>query len=185
MQYQVIYADPPWQYDFSKSNNRTIENHYKTMSLEEIKKLKIPIAKNAVCFMWTTTPKLEDSFEVLNAWGFKYRSCMVWDKKNIGMGYWFRGQHELLLVGVKGSFSPPKPELRISSVFREKKTDHSVKPIKIRLLISKWYPDYNKLELFARDHVEGWDVFGNETPETCQQFLVVNNNQQQTWSDFS
>lgn len=171
--YEIIYADPPWQYEFQESKSRMIENHYQTMPIEEIKSLSVPSTKNAVCFMWVTTPKLKEGIETLEAWGFTYRSCLVWDKKTIGTGYWFRGQHEILMVGVKGNFSPPRPEYRVSSVFREQKTEHSKKPIKIRVLISKWYPTKSKLELFSRDHVDGWDVWGNEIPDTRQKELNV------------
>ena len=87
---------------------------------------------------------------------------MIWDKEIIGMGYWFRGQHELLLVGVKGRFSPPDQGLRISSVYNEKRGRHSKKPNGIRDLISEWFPNAKKIELFARKKCNGWDVWGNE-----------------------
>ena len=78
------------------------------------------------------------------------------------MGYWFRGQHELLLVGVKGKFSPPEQSLRTSSVYQFKRGKHSKKPDEIRNLISDWFPDANKLEMFCRTPSKGWAVFGNE-----------------------
>jgi len=168
--FQIILADPPWRYDFSKDNSDKIEKHYPTMSLEEIKSLKIPVAKNAVLYLWATAPKLIEALEVMKNWGFTYKTNMVWDKEWIGMGYWFRGQHELLLVGVKGKFSPPKDN-RVSSVLREKRTIHSKKPDVIRRWINLWYPDYSKIELFARPFKDrlfangsltGWYVWGNE-----------------------
>ena len=168
--FQIILADPPWRYDFSKDNSDKIEKHYPTMSLEEIKSLKIPVAKNAVLYLWATAPKLIEALEVMKNWGFTYKTNMVWDKEWIGMGYWFRGQHELLLVGVKGKFSPPKDN-RVSSVLREKRTIHSKKPDAIRRWINLWYPDYSKIELFARPFKDrlfvdgsltGWYVWGNE-----------------------
>lgn len=107
--YQVIYADPPWRYEHAISKSREIENQYPTMLLKDIKALDIPAEKNSVLFMWTTAPKVAEALEVLLAWGFKYRTCAIWDKQCIGMGYWFRTQHEVLLVGVKGTFSPPPP----------------------------------------------------------------------------
>jgi N6-adenosine-specific RNA methylase IME4 len=171
MSYQVIYADPPWRYEHPISNSRRIENQYDTMSLEAIKQMQIPADNNSVLFMWTTAPKLKEAFEVLESWGFNYRTCLVWDKLSIGMGYWFRNQHELLLVAVKGNFSPPDAKMRISSVFKLKKAEHSEKPAKIRALISSWYPSQTKLELFAREHIEGWDCFGNEVPLTTQKLL--------------
>ena len=104
-EYDVIMSDPPWRYDFSNTDNRKIENHYPTMTLEEIKALKVPSANNSVCYMWATAPKLLEALDVLSAWGFTYKSQMAWDKEIMGMGYWFRGQHELLLVGTKGKFT--------------------------------------------------------------------------------
>lgn len=162
--YQIIYADPPWRYDFSKDNADKIEVHYPTMELKDIKDLvyKLPIDENAVLYLWATAPKLIEALEVMKAWGFTYKTQAVWDKTWIGMGYWFRGQHEILLVGVKGKFSPPKSTERESSIYREKKGKHSEKPTYFRNLISKQFSTQNKLELFARQKTEGWDVWGNE-----------------------
>jgi N6-adenosine-specific RNA methylase IME4 len=87
---------------------------------------------------------------------------LAWDKEIIGLGYWFRNQHELLLVGSKGRFSSPQPTLRVSSVLRERRREHSQKPGVIRQWISEWYPTQAKLELFAREKTEGWDCWGNE-----------------------
>lgn len=165
--YSIILADPPWKYDFSKDNSDKIETHYPPMSLSEICKLNIPSDDNAVLYLWATAPKLLEALAVMKAWGFTYKTNAVWDKGWIGMGYWFRGQHELLLVGTKGKFSPPKQEDRISSVLRVKKAGHSDKPDHIKIMIEKWYPDVKKLELFARNHTplienKQWDVWGNE-----------------------
>lgn len=106
--YQVIYADPPWRYRHCSSKSRKIENQYPTMQINDIKSLKVPADDNCILYLWATAPKLNEAIEVMSSWGFDYRTCMVWDKEIIGMGYWFRGQHELLLVGVKGKMSPPK-----------------------------------------------------------------------------
>jgi len=160
--YQVIYADPPWRYNFSKSKSRQIENQYQTMTLEDIKSLDVPTDKNCVLYLWATAPKLLEALEVMRAWGFKYKTQAIWDKKIIGMGYWFRGQHEILLVGTKGNFSPPPQNGRVSSVIVEKRTRHSKKPDKVRDLISSWFPNALKIELFARQSSEGWDVWGDE-----------------------
>jgi len=160
--YTIIYADPPWNYRHCASNSRRIENKYPTMPLDEIKNLPIPASDNCVLYLWATAPKLLEAMDVLIAWGFDYRTCAVWDKEIIGMGYWFRGQHELLLVGVKGKFSPPPQTLRVSSVIKEKRTKHSKKPDKVRDLIKKWYPNKSRLEMFAREKHKGWDVWGNE-----------------------
>lgn len=164
MNYDVILADPPWRYSFSSSPTRKIENQYPTMTVPEIKALgpKLPIADDAVLFLWATAPKLLEALEVMEAWGFKYRTQAVWDKGIIGMGYWFRGQHELLLVGVRGHVSPPKPVARISSVIRSRRTEHSKKPPQVHEWIERAFPESQKLELFAREAREGWAVWGDE-----------------------
>jgi len=160
--YQIILADPAWSYRHCASKSRQIENQYPTMELEDIKRLKIPTEANALLYLWATAPKLQEAMEVMTAWGFDYRTCMIWDKEIIGMGYWFRGQHELLLVGVKGKFSPPSQTLRKSSVLRVRRGQHSRKPDQIRYWINEWYPDCSKLEMFAREKFQGFDSWGNE-----------------------
>ncbi len=164
--FDVVYADPPWKYSFSKSNSRKIENQYPTMTTTEICNLKIPTAENAVLYLWATAPKLLEALKVMEAWGFKYKTQAVWDKGKIGMGYWFRGQHELLLVGVKGKFSPPEQSKRTSSVYKFVRGKHSKKPVEIRDLIKDWFPCANRLEMFCREPADGWSVFGNEAHGT-------------------
>lgn len=168
MQYEVIYADPPWRYSFSKSRSRRIENQYPTMSTDGIGALSVPAAKNCVLFLWATAPKLADALEVMAAWGFQYKTHMVWVKTSIGMGYWFRGQHELLLVGTKGQAKPPLPEQRIPSVFTCARGKHSCKPRWIRDWIARTFPEARRIELCARERVEGWDAWGNEVPAEAQ-----------------
>jgi len=116
--YSIIYCDPPWRYDFSETTSRKIEEKYPTMDLKDLKKIKLPCNGDAVIFMWATAPKLREALELMEAWDFDYKTHAIWDKEKIGMGYWFRGQHELLMVGVKGEFSPPSQKHRVSSVFR-------------------------------------------------------------------
>jgi N6-adenosine-specific RNA methylase IME4 len=166
--YEIIYADPPWRYEHAISDSRRIENQYPTMDLEEIKRIEVPSADDCVLFLWATAPKLEESLEVLNAWGFRYRTHLIWDKKVIGMGYWFRSQHEILLVGTKGNISPPIATMRISSIFVEKRREHSQKPDSIRKLIEKWYPEKAKLEMFCRQRHNGWNTQGNQLSKDVQ-----------------
>jgi N6-adenosine-specific RNA methylase IME4 len=160
--FDLVLADPPWEYDFAETENRAIENHYPTMKLKEIKSLKVPISDNAVLFLWATAPKLLEALEVMKSWNFVYKTNAVWDKEIIGSGYWFRGQHELLLVGVRGNYSPPFPENRFSSVIRSKRTKHSKKPEIVYEILEKMFPDSKKLELFAREKRKGWTAWGNE-----------------------
>jgi N6-adenosine-specific RNA methylase IME4 len=160
--YNVIYADPPWKYEFSETHKREIENQYPTMGLEEIIALQLPIEENAVLLLWTTAPKLEESLQVLNAWGFTYRTCAIWDKEKLGMGYWFRIQHEILLVGIKGEFRAPEPEDRIPSIIRAAREEHSKKPEIMYKIIEKMFPNKKYLEVFSRSNHHGWVTWGNQ-----------------------
>ena len=160
--YHIIYADPPWRYSFSNTKNRKIENHYDTMTLEDIKNIDVPSDKNCILYLWATAPKLLEALSVMESWGFTYKTQAIWDKEIIGMGYWWRGQHEILMVGVKGKMSPPLQCNRESSIYREKRTRHSKKPQHYKDFIELSFPFLDKLEMFSREKTEGWDVWGNE-----------------------
>lgn len=162
--YQVIYADPPWRYDHAVSESREIENQYPTMTLEEIEGLPVGglCADGCVLFMWATSPKLAEAMGVISAWGFTYRTCAVWDKMVIGMGYYFRQQHELLLVSTKGKPGAPCVSARRSSVIQEKRGKHSAKPLMVYGMIESMYPDAPRIELFSRVQRRGWDAWGNQ-----------------------
>jgi N6-adenosine-specific RNA methylase IME4 len=163
--YPVIYADPPWRYDYSATDSRQIENQYPTMSIEEICELPVGdiATDDCVLFMWATSPKLAESMEVIKSWGFTYKTCAVWDKKKIGMGYYFRQQHELLLVATRGNIPPPPVAARVSSVISESRSEHSKKPECFYDIIEAMYPDLQKIELFCRSPHEGWSVWGNQS----------------------
>lgn len=162
--FPVIYADPPWLYEHTKTDNRKIENHYPTMPLEKICALPVETIStpDAILFMWTTSPKLAESIEVISAWGFIYRTCAVWIKDKIGMGYYFRQRHELLLVAIRGEFPTPPEKARPDSVISAPRGKHSEKPDCIYEIINTMYPDLPKIELFSRNAYPGWKVWGNQ-----------------------
>jgi N6-adenosine-specific RNA methylase IME4 len=160
--FPVLYADPPWRYEYSESSTREVENNYPTMSLDEIKALNVPACDDAVLFLWATSPKLEEALEVLNAWGFAYRTCMVWAKDKIGMGYYARQRHELLLIGKRGNLPVPDPEDRPDSVVMAPRTEHSEKPEVFYEIIERMYPTQERVELFARHERNGWAAWGNQ-----------------------
>ena len=164
-QYQCIFADPPWRYDFSESSTREIENQYPTMPIEEICALPISDLAHDDCvlFLWATSPKLPEALATIKAWGFVYKTCAIWDKEIIGMGYYFRQRHELLLVATKGRISAPDPSARPPSIFCERRGKHSSKPEIAYLIIEKMYPELQKVELFSRSPRIGWTAWGNET----------------------
>ena len=164
VKYPVIYCDPPWRYDHSKSDTRKIENHYPTMSIDEICSLHVEelSTPDAVLFMWATNPKLREALAAVSAWGFTYKTNMCWDKGKIGMGYYARQQHELLLIATRGAPPTPEPKNRPPSVIRAKRSEHSKKPAEVYSIIEAMYPEYKKIELFSRNRREGWAAWGNQ-----------------------
>jgi len=166
--FDVILSDPPWRYDFSKSKSRAIESHYQTMELEEICNLDIPAAKNAILYLWATAPKLIEALKVMAAWGFSYKSNMVWVKPTMGMGYHSIGKHELLLIGTKGKMSPPGAQSRYQSVINASKGEHSKKPDLVYDIIEEAYPptEHKLLELFVRNRRLARTSWGNELCES-------------------
>ena len=162
--YNVIYADPPWKYDFGFDIHGAADRHYHTMTIEEL--CELPIADlsedNAVLFMWVTSPKLFDAKKVIDAWGFDYKTSFIWDKVKHVMGHYNSVRHEILLVCVRGSFPKQNNTLHDSVISIERTDEHSEKPEYFRKLIEEMYPNSKKIELFARKKSEGWDAWGNE-----------------------
>jgi len=174
--YQIIYADPAWSYDTNSApavkrpclergeKPHSVNHYYETMTTKDIQELPVNeiTDKNAVLFLWATNPLLPEAIETMKRWGFKYKTCLTWHKLRCkGMGYWFRGHTEHLLLGVKGNLKAFRSlEHNIKSLPVEK---HSKKPNYYRELIESVTKDFtNKLEMFAREKQEGWDVWGNE-----------------------
>lgn len=165
--YAVLYADPPWRYEHPVSTSRAIENQYPTMTLGELLDLQPPAAPDSVLFMWATSPKLADALTLMSAWGFEYRTCMVWVKDRIGMGYYARQQHELLLIGRRGKLGVPREPARPASVIYAPRARHSEKPKQVYGVIEAMYPDATRIEMFARSARPDWDAWGNEAPEAA------------------
>ncbi len=170
--YNVIYADPPWEYD-NTGVHGAADRHYPTMPLEDISSLldaqRIAVADNAVLFLWATNPFLQDAFYVINSWGFEYKTNMVWVKTDLvkpGSGFYVRGRHELLLICTRGSFTPLDAHISppIGSVISASIGNHSSKPDDFYGVIERLYPDCNYLELFARRQRDGWKGWGYDSP---------------------
>jgi N6-adenosine-specific RNA methylase IME4 len=160
--FELIYADPPWQLGNPDGVNAP-ENHYPTMPLIQIKELQPPAADDAVLFLWTVNCLLPQALEVIQAWGFSYKSNLVWIKPSIGLGYWTRNRHELLLFGTRGRIEVPESDQRPDSVIEADRRRHSQKPDQVYQLIEQAHPHLSKLELFARGvDRPGWQAWGNE-----------------------
>ncbi len=176
--YGVIYADPPWRFELwaESGKDRVADNHYPTMTTEAIKTLSLPAAHNCVLFLWATVPMLPQAIEVMAAWGFVYKSLVIWDKEQEGTGYWLRNRIELLLIGTRGNVPAPTPGEQPPQVIVAPRGRHSEKPTIFAETIERLFPHVPKVELFARTARNGWDVWGNEAPPS----MVVTIQQQKS-----
>lgn len=176
--YNVIYADPPWAYRAwsKKGNGRSAEHHYSTMSLDDIKSLPVEklADKDCALFMWITFPLLREAWDVVESWGFTYKSvAFVWVKQNKktpslfwGMGYWTRANAELCIIATKGS--PKRQSKAVHQIIISPIEQHSKKPDITRDRIVELMGDVPRIELFARQKTDGWDVWGNEAPDSIE-----------------
>ena len=170
--YSIIYADPPWHYRTysKKGKGRSADSHYPTMDIEDIKALPIReiAAKDCALFMWLTFPCMKEALEVIQAWGFEYKTvAFVWIKQNRksdslfwGMGYWTRANAELCVLATKGH--PKRANTGVHQVIVTHIEEHSKKPNEARERIVRLMGALPRIELFARQRPEGWDVWGNE-----------------------
>ena len=170
--YSVIYADPPWQYRTysKKGQGRSAESHYPTMSIDDIKALPVKelAEKDCALFMWITFPCLQEALQVLEAWGFSYKTvAFVWIKQNRvsdslfwGMGYWTRSNAEICLLATKGK--PKRQSAGVHQFIISPIEQHSKKPDEARDKILALMGDLPRVELFARQKTPGWDAWGNE-----------------------
>ena len=165
--YRVIYADPPWQYDLEQTspNLGGAIKHYNSMSIEDLCALPInDIAdKDAVLFLWITSPKLNLFLQLMEAWGFEYKTSFVWDKVKHNMGHYNSVRHEFLLIGGRGKSTPDLKRLYDSVITIERSEKHSEKPVEFFNIIDDLYQYGSRIELFARQaKKENWYFWGNE-----------------------
>ena len=184
--YQVIYADPPWdyggkmQYDKTtiKSENEGFKREiflssasfkYPTLKLKELMLLDVNgiATEDCILFMWTTGPQLENAVKLGNAWGFEYKTvAFVWDKMVHNPGRYTLSQTEFVLAFKKGRFPTPRGARNVRQLVTVHRGEHSEKPIQVIDGITKMFPQQNKIELFARNNYVGWDNWGLETPSS-------------------
>lgn len=160
--FDVIAIDPPWNYGTQfNASGRRVANPYPEMTQEELKKIELPASENCVLFLWTTHKFIWDAKELLDEWGFEYRSMFVWDKQKIGMGNLVRMQCEFCLMGIKGN-----PVFRdahnIRDIFSEPRREHSRKPEAFYEMVNNLCVG-RKLDYFSREHRDGWCSYGNDT----------------------
>jgi len=164
----VVVADPEWRFEpWSRETglDRAPDNHYPTSAVGEIAARDVAsiAAEDCVLFLWATAPMLPQALSVMAAWGFDYRSHVVWAKDRVGTGYWFRNAHELLLVGVRGAIPAPAMGTQWDSLISEEVGEHSQKPEAFLRMIEQYFPNLPKIELNRRGPArQGWAAWGNE-----------------------
>ncbi len=184
--YQVIYADPPWdyggkmQYDKTtiKSENVGFKKNifissaafkYPTIKLRYLKELDVSsiASEDCILFMWTTGPQLANSIELGKCWGFEYKTvAFVWDKMIHNPGRYTLSQTEFVLAFKRGKFPTPRGARNIKQMLSIPRGRHSEKPIEVIEGITKMFPQQEKIELFARNNYVGWDNWGLEIPNS-------------------
>ena len=183
--YEVIYADPPWDYggkmQYDKTSIKTANIgfekdvfisaanfKYPTLKLNELKQLNVPsiAADDCILFMWTTGPQFANSIELGESWGFEYKTvAFVWDKQVHNPGRYTLSQTEFVLAFKKGKFPTPRGARNVRQLITVHRGEHSVKPIGVIDGITKMFPEQRKIELFARNNYIGWDNWGLEIPD--------------------
>lgn len=173
--FQVVYADPPWSYRGQVQHGgrdvgytSSSEAFYDTVAIEDLMTLPVINMRDqqgAVCFMWTAGPILEDSLNLMRAWGFQYKQiAFVWEKAGrINPGYYTCTSCEYVLVGTHRKIPQPRGARNVRQFHSEPRTLHSRKPEEIARRIEEMFPEQRKIELFARAPREGWAVWGKET----------------------
>lgn len=170
--YNIIYADPPWSFKTysKKGNKKSPLRYYNTMTKAEIDSLPVKdiAEKDCVLFLWVTYPKLLECIATIQEWGFTYKTCgFSWVKRNkksdgffTGLGYWTRANNEICLLATKGK--PKRISKSVRQIVDTPLEKHSKKPDCVRERIVELCGDLPRIELFARQKTDGWDVWGNQ-----------------------
>ncbi len=167
--YQIVYCDPPWDYAgrrpfTTNSQSGGAISHYNTMTLNELKDFELPeIDSNALLFMWTSSPHLDQAIDLGHSWGFKYTTIgFIWDKQKVNPSYYTMSSCEICLIFKRGKIPTPRGSRNERQFLSQMRGRHSEKPSEIRDRIARMFPTQRKVEMFARQRTEGWDVMGNE-----------------------
>jgi N6-adenosine-specific RNA methylase IME4 len=173
LKFGTLYVDPPWSYS-NKATRNAADNHYSSMTIEQIKNLPVKqlVEDDAHLHLWTTNAFLFESKAIMEKWGFEYKSCYVWVKPQMGMGNYWRVSHEFMLFGIRGK----APVLRRNAMSwgNFPRSRHSAKPDEVRSIIETFSPSTKRIELFGRKLVPGWFVWGNEISDDAMFHQIEN-----------
>ena len=177
MTFEILYADPPWEYGNVQHRGKGqptsggAATHYPTMTIADLKRLDVPsiTAPDALMFMWSSSPHLDQAVDLLRAWGFKWATVgFVWDKQRVNPGFYTMSQCELCLVGKRGRIPTPRGARNVRQFVSALRGEHSEKPAEVRTRIEAMFPTQSKIELFARIRSPGWHAWGNEVESDVQ-----------------
>lgn len=168
--FQIIYADPPWDYR-GQLQHAGVESgdtggairHYPTVKLADLKKLAVAdiAGEDCLLFLWATSPHLDQAIGLGKSWGFRWATvAFVWDKERVNPGHYTLSQCELCLVFKKGRIPQPRGARNVRQMVRVRRGQHSEKPEEVRNRIEAMFPHQSKIELFARRRAEGWSSWG-------------------------
>ena len=182
--YKVIYADPPWHYgsksavnNSSGSEIKPLKDQYTTTKTKDLCNMDVKsiCEDESVLFMWVTDSHLPDALEIIKAWGFKYKTIAFnWVKTTSKGNYcknvapWTMKSSEICLIATRGAMTKHKIKNNVESLVFSERTKHSKKPDEVRERITDLFGDVSRLEMFARTSASGWDVFGNEAPNSIE-----------------
>jgi N6-adenosine-specific RNA methylase IME4 len=161
--FRVIVIDPPWQYDNrAEDDSHRAANPYPSMDIAQIKAIDVAsrAEKNCILWLWTTNAHIPHAFDIVEGWGFTYKTMLTWVKDKMGMGDWLRGKTEHCLMAIRG-----KPTVTLSNettAIQGPLRKHSQKPEEFYRLVESLCPG-SKLEMFSRQKREGWESHGNES----------------------
>lgn len=170
--YPIVLCDPPWDYKGQTQHGGAgaadtggAARHYPTMTLDDLKRLDVASVADtdALLFLWSSSPHLDQAIDLMRAWGFQWATvAFVWDKLKVNPGFYTMSQCELCLVGKRGRIPRPRGARNVRQLVRAARREHSRKPDEVRARIEAMFPAQVKLEMFARERVDGWAAWGNE-----------------------
>lgn len=174
--YDIIYADPPWDYDNRVQHGGKGKGYtsgagafYNTLTLEQLRSFPMSTlcTNRSALFLWTTGPQLKRSIDLIHSWGFKYKTvAFVWEKLRVNPGAYTMSSSEYCLVATRGSIPKPRGARNVRQFLQIARTAHSSKPEEVRKRIEEMFPTQKKLELFARKEMEGWTCWGDQVEQT-------------------
>ena len=172
--YEVIYADPPWDYKGQlqhagpgSGDSGGAVRHFSTVTTRELACLPMEkiAADDSLLFLWATSPHLDQAIALGKAWGFAWATvAFVWDKQRVNPGHYTLSQCELCLVFKRGRIPAPRGARNVRQLVSAPRGRHSEKPAEVRARIEAMFPQQSKIELFARSRAPGWDSWGEEAP---------------------